>query len=55
MISCLVYTDRTGLVHLVFSRAGKIRALVFFVVLTALVAFVAFAALVALVAVSPVA
>jgi uncharacterized membrane protein len=52
MISCLVYTDKTGLVCLVFSKVEKIRA---FVAFAALVAFVAFAALVALVAVSPVA
>jgi hypothetical protein len=51
-MSCLVYTDRTGLVCLVFSKAGKIRALVAITALVALVAFVAFAALVALVAVS---
>jgi hypothetical protein len=52
MINCLVYTDKTGLVCLVFPRAGKIRALVAIVALVALVAFVAFAALVAPVAVS---
>jgi hypothetical protein len=54
-MSCLVYTDKTGLVCLVFLRAGKIGALVAITALVALVAFVAFAALVAPVAVSPVA
>jgi hypothetical protein len=53
-MSCLVYTGETGLVCLVFPRAGKIRALVAFAALAAPVAFVAFVALVALVAVSPV-
>jgi hypothetical protein len=46
IMSCLVYTGRTGLVCLVFSRAEKIRALIAF--------FVALVALVAPVAVSPV-
>jgi hypothetical protein len=41
MISCLVCTGETGLVCLVFSRAGKIRAFVAFVALTALAALVA--------------
>jgi hypothetical protein len=52
MINCLAYTGETGLMCLVFPRAGKIRALVAIAALVALVAFVAFAALVALVAVS---
>jgi hypothetical protein len=54
IMNCLVYTDKTGLVCLVFPRAGKIRVLIAITALVALIAFVAFAALVAPVAVSSV-
>jgi hypothetical protein len=40
-MSCLVYTDKTGLVCLMFFRTKKIRAFVAFVAFTALVALIA--------------